>query len=393
MRYHAKRFRADLRGIRLWMTAVALATFVISAVATYTAAFGLTEWSSGTLSTQPPHEPLGFIRVVDPATDIVQDLDTYGDQVDYLDTPGMAVLLERMEADDRLLLAMPLAAVTHDLRIFSQSAASGQVVVGAGPVAVPDDVAHEVQAPLWGPVPDVVAAADGRLGPVPVRQVSSSPANGTYVDGNGRRHRTNSDSLLVLTTDQIRALGVYFPYSVIDLTRSLTCYCDMADTAELAAEMTAAERRSGTDRVFYAVAYDGLVGPSERSGAVTEALLTIFPAATALSVFAFAGIATLLLWRRREPDYGVERHCGAGETALQARQQIIVLIAVTLPAVAGFIVVDLLIQPTEPPPPWSPFGGPVAPLLALALHVAVGAGAAVNVHRICRPSEERGLHV
>jgi ABC-type Fe3+-siderophore transport system permease subunit len=58
------------------------------------------------------------------------------------------------------------------------------------------------------------------------------------------------------------------------------------------------------------------------------------------SICAFAGLATLLLWRRREHDYAVERRCGAGEAALHLRQQAIVALGITVPAIAGFLLAD-----------------------------------------------------
>lgn len=391
MPYHVKRLVADLRGVRAWLITVGGATVAIAWVTTYMASFGLEGLSAGTLSPKEPYAPLSFIRVVDPRADIVQDLTSLDAQEDQLKTAGMARLIERMRTDDRLFLVLPLDAVTSKLGSFEQLPTSGRVVIGLKPPFVPINDDRTVAAPLWGPVPDVLDPGDGRLGPVRVRQVSESPLTGSYVAGTGYRGTTGREALLLLTPDQADAVGVFFPYSVVRLASSLTCYCQVSDLESLVREMTQAEQRAGTGRTYYAVTYSALIGPAERSGAVTAALLTVFPAATALSVCAFAGMAAWIFWRRCRYNYEVERRCGAGEAGLQARQQIILFLGITLPAVAGFILADMILQSTDPPPPWAPFGGLVAPFLALTLHATITGATAVGIHRLCRPWQE-GLH-
>jgi hypothetical protein len=92
-------------------------------------------------------------------------------------------------------------------------------------------------------------------------------------------------------------------------------------------------------------------------------------------------MAVLLFWTRREHDYTVEQRSGAGEVALQLRQQFVIFAAVTVPIAAGFLLVDVLARSTGPMP-WPPFGGPLALATIIAVHAAVSAGTAVRVHRL-----------
>jgi len=383
--FHVKRFYADMRGVRLWLLTVVVSTFAISGVTTYMVSFGLDGLYRGTLSPAPPREPLSFLRALDPDSDILADVESIDDLQDQLKTPGMALLLKQMTTDDRLFMVMPLSVVTSDPRIFPEPTPTGEVVVGTRPPFLRDAPEVSNRGLLWGELPAVPGIDDRSVGPLEVRRLDQEPPPRSYVAGNGFRSETGREALLSLTPEQAVGLGSYLPYSPAELMQYVTCYCDVDELAALAADMSEAELEAGSNRVFYAIGYDGLIGPSERSLSVTATLLAVFPAATGLSVVVFAAMATLLLWRRREPDYAVERLCGAGEVALQIRQQVLVLLAITAPAVAAFCVVDVLIQGSEPPPPWPPLGGPLAPLLALALHALVGVGVARRVHVLCRP--------
>lgn len=372
------------------MTIVAVATFAISGLTTYMAAFGLDGLARGTLSPDAPREPLSFLRAVDPDADIVTNVESINDLQDELDTPGMSVLLERMTREERLFMVMPLGAVTSDPRVFPQPALSGEVVVASDPPFLSDSPVAADRASLWGHVTPLPGIDDRSVGPVAVRRVDEEPPERGYIAGNGYRSQTGRQELLLLSPRQADELGVYLSYSAADLMEYVTCYCTVDDLAPLAADMTEEEQRSRSGRIFYAISYEGLIGPSERSLAVTAVLLAVFPAATGLSVVVFAATATLLLWRRRERDYAVERHCGAGEVGLQFRQQIITALAITAPALVAFLLVDAFIQNSQPPPPWPPSGGPVIPLLAVILQAAVGAGIAFRVHLLCRPRSSGG---
>lgn len=387
MFFHARRLRADLRGAKRWLAVIAAASFAVSAVTTYLASFGLADIYAGTLSTRPPEEPLSFLRVADPDDSIARTVDDPGELNSGLQTPGLAVLLDRMSHDDRMYLTLPLGAFMSDRAYFQDMASSGLVVVGRSPAFL-RDISPDGPGPfLWGSIPrGVPGLSDNRIGPVAVRRASATPPSRSYVQGSGLRRKTGNEAVLQLPPGDARTLGVSVVYSASDIADAFTCRCGAEELAGVARTMTQAERASGSHRVFYAVPYDGLVGPVERSTSAFEVLGVVFAAGTLLGVSVFAAMAVLLFWKRREHDYAVEQRSGAAERALQLRQQVIIATGVTFPVAAGFLLVDAVVR-ADQPVPWPRAGGSLAPLALVALHLAVGTATVISVHRLYRRPE------
>lgn len=394
MFYHARRLRVDVRGIRRWLVAVALVTFAISVGTTYFAAFSVRYIQEGTLAPSPPREPLAFLRVVDPGETIDQIAKGNGattDTASIFDTPGMAALLKQMKRSDDLFLTLPLGAFTSDRREFSAMANEGRVLVTSGHKILAG-AAVDVDTPLvWGSMADAASGVTNtKLGPVAVRQVSGAALSIELVGGDGRNIDTGDQSLVRLSVDDARELGIYFPYTVADVVQSVSCYCYPSELVPLATRMTQAERDAGSNRVFYAIGYGGLIGPAERSAAAVEVLSTGFALGALAGICCFGAMAGALFWRHRRYAYSVERLHGASELALQARQQIVVLGAVTVPGVLGFLLVDAALRGGAPTPPWSSRGGILLPIIALTMQAGVGARTAIMVHRLGRWARRRG---
>lgn len=209
------------------------------------------------------------------------------------------------------------------------------------------------------------------------------PPSRSYIQGSGLRRKTGNGTVLQLSPADTRTLGVPVTYSASDITDAFICACGAEGLAGLARTITQAERASGSHRVFYAVPYDGLVGPVERSTIAFDVLGVGFAAGTFLGVSVFTAMALLLFWKRREHDYAVEQRSGAAERALQLRQQVIIATGVTFPVVAGFLLVDAVVR-TDQSVPWPREGGLLAPLTLVALHLAVGTVTVISVHRLYR---------
>ncbi|MEJ2579733.1 MAG: hypothetical protein P8Z68_11680, partial [Kineosporiaceae bacterium] len=304
-----------------------------------------------------------------------------------LRTPGMAVLLDRMNNDSRMFFTLPLGAFMEDRTYFSERATSGLVVVGRSPAFLQDSAPAGPGPFLWGSLPrGLPGLTNSRVGPVKVRQVAPAPLSSSYVEGTGLRRKTGDEAVLLLSPANAQTLGVSGMYSASDLSLAFTCNCGVDDLAPLAGAMTEAERKADSHRVFYALSYDGIIGPVERSNSVSEVLDMVFAAGTLLSVTTFSYMSVLMFWKRREHDYAVEQQAGASEWALHLRQQTIIAMAVTFPILAGFLFVDAAVRGDQPVP-WPRAGGPLTLLLVLALHLALGTRTATKVHRLYVPSK------
>lgn len=376
---HASRFLRDLRRVGAWVVVLAGITFVIVVVLTYSLAFEVESRRSGVLSIRPPHEPLSFLRVVDPNVSIIWD----GTEGSTLETPGMRALWSYLDTHPKVFVAFSLQFVTSDSRQFPTMANGGLVVVGKAPPFLDKQAPRDNEILLWGSIGKKAPGVDdGQVGQFPVRRQSVEPLRRQFVNGFGHVEHTQHQALLAMTPGTARELGVYFPFDATEVAKSLTCYCTPADLESVAQEMTAAEERAGTNRVYFAVAYSGLIGPVERSWAASETLGLAVPGGALISVCSFFLMAAALFWVRRSTAYRAEVMCGAGELGLQIRQQLLIAIGLTLPAVMGFAAIDFLLRVTDSAPPWPPLGGAGALSAAVFLQVVVGSATAIRVHRL-----------
>lgn len=387
MSFQARRLLADLRRVAGWVVLLALLSVTVAAVSTYNAAFGIFELRSGALSAPP--EPAAFLRAVDPRESIVTRIDSEADlEATVLDQPGLAVLLERMQQDDRTYLALPLDAFVPSGRTGLSLDSRITAVVGVAPDFLPARPAPGTVA-LWGDLDEQQAGALGVTGRAvlghPVEQVDTGRPDLRYVSGDGRRGVTEGPALVAFDPATATELGVSPPYHPSEVVASFTCRCTAAELEDLAGEMTDAEARAGTGRAFYAVDRSQLVGPAERSAAVSELLNAGHAGVTLLSVACLTIMAAQVFWRRNAHVYRVERLAGSSERALHVRAQALIAAGLTLPATTAVVLVNALLATGEWPEPLTPAAQLGALALIALLHVLAGALTAARLRRLCRP--------
>ncbi len=384
---HAERFLIDLRQARSWVTGIAVVAFATSAIATYMTWFFVATARQGALSAVAPRDPLGFIRVIDPQASV----EAGGAEGSALDQPGMRVLRDRLAADPRLFVSVPLQALTTDRARFPETVQDGVAVIGIRPPFLPDSIEMSTGAMLWGSIAGQIPEVDdAHLADVPIRQVSAHRLRATFVSGGGRLTHTEDAALVVLDPGTAHHLGIHFPYTVADIAENVTCYCSPADLTSLTVEMTTAERRAGTGRSYWATGYAGVMGPAERSWAAAQLLETGIPLAILLAAAALAIAASRVMWARRVGAYRVEWLCGAEEVGLQIRQQLLLALSLTVPAVLGFVSLDALLRLTDAVIPWPLAGGPLLVVGALLGQAAIGAVAARRVRRLYAAAHNGG---
>lgn len=393
MLFQARRLRADLRQTWRSAVAVAAATFVAVLVTTYMAVFSLAEARSGGLSTQPPREPVSFLRAIDPQESIATSYESADELTrSVLDEPGPTVLLDRMARDDRTFVALPLNAFVDRLGSAASVDASLRAVIGTAPPFL-DRAPRDGEVLLWGTLsgqhdaPGVVSptAIHGH----PVELVDPEPLADDFVNGAGRRVTSTVDAVVAVDVPTARDMGVT-TLGVAEIVNSFTCYCEASDLVDLAEEMTLAEQEAGTGRAYYPVTHADLVGPAERSYALTGALITVQGVGTLLSIWCVAVMAVRVFWSRRGPSYLVERLAGSSERALHARSQLVLALALAFPALAALELVNLAMRASTSPPPLTTGEHLAAVTLILSLHVLAGALVWARIRRICR-HPDRGV--
>lgn len=378
MRTHAERFWIDFQALRTGITRVAVVTFVVAVISSYMAAFGFEQVRQGTLSTSPPREPLSFLRVMDPDESLVHEYT--GTPVS--EDPAIERLLSRMAKDERLFLVLPLDMVVDSVR-SEASVPQAAVVIGIAPAFLPR-VSEDSGALLWGDLgTDGSPIVDNlTLGGLPMRQIDSSPLQARFVSGDGRIRDTGDMPLVTLTPHAAQGLGLSGFLRLSEVAGGVTCYCSSSELSQTARLMNEAAASVGSDQVYYATGYDALIGPVQRSYALSEMLVTMQMIGTLLGVWCLAIVAARTMWRRRAGAYRVEIACGASERGLHVRQQALVALGFYLPVVLGYEVVDAFIRTADAPQP-IPAEWRVGVYGALLLlHAIVTVPTALRIHRI-----------
>lgn len=392
MLFQARRLLADLRQVGGWVISIALVAVVVSILAAYMATFGVAEARSGALTPAPPQQPLSFLRAIDPNESIMTTVESV-EELDrsVLDGPGLKVLLDRMVQDDRMFIALPLNAFILDGRSGTTVDSRVTAVLGAAPPFLGEAPGGGV-ALLWGSLTDGseggTGVNDSSIHGHRVHRVSEQPIATEYVAGSGRRTFTSDAALVAFDVATGRDLGVSNPYHVSEVIRGFTCYCDVAELVDLADAMSEAESRAGTGRGFYPVGYEGVVGPVQRSRALAEMLNAGHAVGTLLSVWCLVVMVAQVFWARRSRVYLAERLCGSSEVAIQVRGQLLIALSLTLPALAGYELVNAALRPAGWPLPLPSDARILAIAGAAVLHTLAGAVTAVRIHRLCRFSED-----
>lgn len=387
MLFQARRLHADLRQTRRWVVVIGVATFVTALVTTYMAVFSLAEVRSGALSPHPPDQSVSFLRAIDPRESITTRYET-ADELRHsaLDEAGPAALLDRMARDDRAFITLPLDAFVNRLGSDASVAPSLRAVIGTAPPFL-DQAPKNGAVLLWGRLSDQQESqglvSDTSLRGHPVKQVSVQPPAVEFVNGAGRRASASDAALVAIDVATARELGVS-TLRAAEIVHSFTCYCEPADLVDLAETMSRAEREAGTGRAYYAVGYDELVGAADRSYALTGILMTAQGAGTLLSTWCLAVMAAQVFWARRGSAYMVERLAGSRAAALHARSQLVIALALTLPAFAGLELVNAAMRSSTWPPPLTLQAHLIAVVVIVSLHVLVGALTWIRIRRLFR---------
>ncbi len=383
-----RRFAKDLRHTRGWVFWIGAASLLITILTTYMAVFGAAQGWSGTLSAEPPQEPLSFLRVVDPRESIVTVAESVGNiDRSVLDEPGLVVLFQHLRDDARMFLTMPLVAFTDRWGMEVAESSDALAVVGTAPPFVPRvNTSRDVL--LWGSIAsdyaDVPQVDDEEIFGHIVQKVESTPLDAEYITGSGFRATTRNAALVVMSTAAARDIGIRSPYSVIDVVDGIVCYCEREELVRLAERMSEAEALAGTGRSYFAVGYDRVVGPVHRSSALVESLSAGLAIGVFLSVWCLAVMAAQVFWQRRSHVYRVESMCGATETTVHLRAQMLIALSLSLPALAGFALVSAALRESLWPPPLPPASRLIAVAVVAALHMMAGGINAWRVHRLYR---------
>lgn len=378
----------DVRHVGGWALIMFVAVLVMSTITTYMLAFSVAEGRRGSLTTRAPREPVSFLRVIDPQDSIVRVIESREElEASVLDEPGLRVLTDRMHDDDRMFMVLPLNALISELGTDRQVDTNPQAIIGAAPWFLPREPAQDTMM-LWGslqggatPVPGV---SDRSVVGHPVRQVSSRRLSATYVSGDGYVRHAADAPTVAMDVAVARDLGVTPPPGVPEVVSSFTCYCDVADLDVLAGRMSRAEAHAGTGRTYYAVDRAGLIGPVQWSWALSEALTAGQAVVTLLSIGWLTVVLAQLYWSRRAPTYLVERLSGSSELAIQMRAQVLLAASLTVPAIAGYEVVNVLLAGSMAPPALPPGTRAAAYGVIVMLHAAAGLPTVFRTRRLCR---------
>ncbi|MCR6705291.1 MAG: hypothetical protein NVV66_11540 [Cellulomonas sp.] len=378
MKTQLERFGRDLSDVGGWVAAVAAAMACVAAATTYMAVFAVVGLRDGTLSTRP-QESVSFLRVLDPSEQLVQEAQS----APLLDDPSIAVLVDAMSTDARMYLTLPVSAFVSDAMARTDGTVPDAIVVAGSDPAFLPSVPDAGTGLLWGRLGSGGAPLvdDTHLAALTLQTMGTSNLGGTFIAGDGRRVALDAAPLVAVSIPQLRSLGLSSYQRPSDLVASVTCSCAESELSPVASAMTAA---SGGTAVFYALGYEGLVGPSQRQSSVSEVLDALQGVAATLGLVCLAAMTGLILWRRRSGSYRVEIICGAGELGLQVRLQALVAMSITVPCLVGFGAAHQMIATTAWPPPLPARGIGLVIAVVVALHVAVAYPLVRSMHELFR---------
>jgi len=330
---------------------LAITTFVLSVIATYLAIFAVPSVVTTPLNGKAPAEEVSFLRVIDPHATMISPLAS-PESSPHVRAAGVRSLLESMEQDYRLVFVETVGG------IYSPASSTFRdpeaiIVMGIAPPLLPAPrILNQID--LWIGSNGSRSAGD-HLSisglPVILRHEDILPVD--YVMGSGHARSTAGSSVYAMGPtefDSIFDINTQFP---TDFLRSVTCYCSVSELKDVADSMTRAEAEAGTNRVYYAVDYTNVRGELGLSVASENVWVIIFSTSI---LGAFAGLVIMIgqvLWNRQETPYRVDRLHGASEKTLQLRFQIQMLLALTIPAISGFLFVHVGVGNADFPPPFS----------------------------------------
>lgn len=354
--------------------------FVISVLATYLAIFANERTSTTKLDGKPPAEPISFLRAVDPLESIVFDAtgSTSGTP-----SPGIGLLFWEMVDDPRLSivtsisdLATSRATAFADWEAYLLVGADLDLLTGLDPTAI-----H-----YW-PSPAVSTQATGQTMIGGIRlEVHDGPRALEYISGYGLNRSTGGNSIYAMTPDVFdEVLDAQFLPSGV-LSEGFTCLCSTVELGQLTDRMTELEMIAGTGRYFYAADYATALGPIALSATADGVWVMVLGASLLLILTGAVMTIGEHLWDRNLPAYRADRLCGAREIQLHARVHALILLAFTLPALSGYLLVDLGVGSSGFPPSFAPSTTRAVIGIILASHVLSTLPSTIRIHHMCNYS-------
>lgn len=340
--------------LSLWVT-----TFVMVTLGTYLAIFANEYVVTTRLDGQQPAAELAFLRVIDPQASMMHALnvdndiengggDDAGLTVGAADAnaPGIPLLIDRMVTDARLTIAGPVDRFGEPPTNYFPDP-QGVVIVGTDP-------------------PE--AGAD------------------TYIQGTGHVIATGGKSVYQVTPEVFDSVFDARTLEPGELVPTVTCRCGVTELQNIADQMTLAEQDAETGRVYYALGYQDIRGEGSFS-LVSSSVWILVLSVGVISVF--AGMLVMLgqrLWDRHNLPFRIDRLNGASHGALQLRFHVQILFAFTLPAIGGFLLVNMGVGSTGFPPSFSEIATRVIIAGLLAVHLIASLPATVAIRRMCNYS-------
>ncbi|WP_035834320.1 hypothetical protein [Jonesia quinghaiensis] len=334
-------------------------TFVMATLGTYLAIFANEYVITTRLDGQQPAAELAFLRVIDPQASMLSSLNVdNGDESGSGDdagltfgaadanAPGVPLLLDRMVTDPRLTIAGPIDRFGLTPTNYFPDP-QGVVIVGADP-------------------PD--AGTD------------------TYIQGTGHVIPTRGKAVYQVTPEVFDSVFDARTLAPGELMSTVTCRCGVIELQNIADKMTLAEQVAETGRVYYALGYQDIRG-EESFYRVSSSVWNLVLSVAVIAVF--AGMVVSLcqrIWGLHKLPCRIDRLNGASHGALQARFHVQILFAFTLPAVGGFLLVNIGVGSTGFPPAFTENATRAIIAGLLAVHIIASLPATVAIRRMCNYS-------
>ncbi len=350
---HFERFVSDVRAGRRWMLGTAASVLIIGMVTSYMAIFTASGLRDGTLSAGQPHAPVSFLRSLDAEESIGVDASETSDS----DPSGLDQLFELMKSHPEIFMVLPMDAFTADAAMRSDAPSTdAYVAVGTDIPFISLDIPKSSERGLlWGSVDGGSEgdASDPHLLSIPLDTVEDAPIDFSFISGAGTVRESNGAALIAISPDAALALGVARTFRPSEAVGSVTCYCNAHDLSSVASVLTDAAKNSGHYRAYYALDYDGLIGPVQRSASLSEAFDLAQGVAALVSILLLSAMTAQALLKRRESIYRVELLCGATEFGLHSRIQGLLAICLTIPLIVSLEVTNAVVAGGAWPVPLS----------------------------------------
>lgn len=316
------------------------------------------------------------LRVFDPGEEI--GVDASGSDSRSVELEALFDALAEMP---ELYMSLPVDALVADevLRSGIESP-PGTVLIGAGspivPVAAGSDVGFR-----WGQFEESSSVvSDSALGEIPLAGRGQTDDLGAILTSQGAVDLNHP--IVALPVELARTQGISTLYRFSEIVESVACYCSEGELQSVAQAMTNTAARYNPDRLYYVDSLQSSDGFLEVAANVSETFDFGMGLAALLSVGLAVVMAGEAFWRARIRVFRTEMLSGAGPLGMVARMQVLLLLAIAVPLVAGFALVNEILSRGAWPGAFD--GRQVATaLIGIAtLHVVISLASVARVRRL-----------